>query len=78
MFWYEERQEWIMVVALSIEKKLLFFRSSNLRQWTESGEFGPAGALTGIWECPDLFKLVVPELHEEKWVLFVNINPGGP
>ena len=32
---------------------------------------GPAGAVGGIWECPDLFQL------DGKWVLVVNLNPGG-
>jgi fructan beta-fructosidase len=29
-----------------------------------------------VWECPDLFPLPVGD--QQKWVLFVSINPGGP
>lgn len=31
-----------------------------------------------MWECPDLFELQVQGSDEKKWVLLVNINPGGP
>jgi len=30
----------------------------NLKDWTHLSDFGPAGALGGVWECPDLFPLV--------------------
>jgi fructan beta-fructosidase len=62
---------WIMVVALPREKKVRFYRSADLKKWDPLSDFGPAGATGGIWECPDLFPL------DGKWVLVVNLNPGG-
>ena len=41
-------------------------------------DFGPANAVGGAWECPDLFPLEVDgERHKTKWVMIVSINPGG-
>lgn len=61
-----------MVAALPREKKVRLFASPGLKTWTPLSDFGPAGATGGIWECPDLFEL------DGKWVLVVNLNPGGP
>ncbi len=77
VFWHAASSRWIMTVALSTEKKLRFYASTNLKAWTMVGEFGPAGATDGLWECPDLFELPI-EGGGSKWVLIVNINPGGP
>ena len=63
--------EWIMTVALPHEFKISFFSSSNLKEWTHLSDFGPAGEVGGIWECPDLIQL------GDKWVLIVSLNPGG-
>ncbi len=30
-----------------------------------------------VWECPDLFPLKLMLSSVEKWVLVVNVNPGG-
>jgi levanase/fructan beta-fructosidase len=40
-----------------------------------------SGAHGGVWECPDLVKLSVDNSDakaDSKWVLIVNLNPGGP
>ena len=43
------------------------------------GEFGPAGAETFSWECPDLFPLPVNgDDTAIKWVLVVSVESGGP
>jgi levanase/fructan beta-fructosidase len=56
-----------------------FYASKNLKEWTFQSEFGKdLGGHGGVWECPDLFPLKVEGTNEEKWVLIVNINPGGP
>ena len=88
VFWYEPTKSWVMVVALSDQHKVRFYHSKNLRQWELGGEFGPAGAVSGVWECPDLFELPVREpagrfdaigkIASSHWVLSVNVNPGGP
>ena len=44
-----------------------------------SPSFGPANATGGVWECPDLFPLPLDGNEEQtKWILTVNLNPGGP
>ena len=79
MFWNEKTGEWNLVLAHALEKENLFFTSPDLKTWTLTGHFGKGlGAQEGVWECPDLFELVVPETGEKKWVLICNINPGGP
>ncbi|KJK34489.1 glycosyl hydrolase family 32 [Streptomyces variegatus] len=76
--WYEPTKSWLMTVSLSTEHKVQFYSSKNLKDWDLLSEFGPAGATGGVWECPDLFPLAVDgDKKKIKWVLVVNINPGG-
>ncbi|WP_340384852.1 GH32 C-terminal domain-containing protein [Streptomyces sp. SS7] len=76
--WYAPTKSWLMTVSLSAEHKVRFYSSKNLKDWTRLSEFGPAGATGGVWECPDLFPLAVDgDTDNVKWVLVVNINPGG-
>ncbi|HEY8837746.1 MAG TPA: glycoside hydrolase family 32 protein, partial [Dehalococcoidia bacterium] len=77
VFWHEATSRWVMAVALPNEKKVNFYTSHDLKRWKYVSEFGPAGATGGQWECPDLFSLPI-EGGGRKWVLIVNINPGGP
>jgi len=77
VFWHEGKSHWVMTVALPAEKKVHFYASPDLKAWRYVGEFGPAGATDGAWECPDLFPLPV-DGGGTRWVLIVNINPGGP
>lgn len=67
-----------MVAALPTEHKVRFFGSTDLKHWTALSDFGPAGATGGVWECPDLFPLPVEgEAGQARWVLSINLNPGG-
>ncbi|MCK8436583.1 glycoside hydrolase family 32 protein [Streptomyces sp. D2-8] len=76
--WHEPTKSWLMTVSLSAEHKVRFYSSKNLKDWDLLSEFGPAGATGGVWECPDLFPLAVDgDENDIKWVLVVNINPGG-
>ncbi|MDX3225851.1 GH32 C-terminal domain-containing protein [Streptomyces sp. ME19-01-6] len=76
--WYAPTKSWLMTVSLSAEHKVRFYSSKNLKDWKLQSEFGPAGATGGVWECPDLFPLAVDgDKNNIKWVLVVNINPGG-
>ncbi|WUH89702.1 GH32 C-terminal domain-containing protein [Streptomyces sp. NBC_00433] len=78
VFWQQATHRWLMVVALSDQHKVRFYSSPDLKSWTALSDFGPAGATGGLWECPDLFELPVAGAgHRHKWVLVVNINPGG-
>lgn len=77
VFWDAKRQQWIMVLAA--QDRTHFYASKNLKDWIFQSEFGKdLGGHGGVWECPDLFPLKVEGSKEEKWVLIVNINPGGP
>ena len=79
VFWYEPRNMWVMTVALPIQRKIEFYSSTDLRSWDFLSSFGPTGAVGGIWECPDLIELPVDGNPEDtRWVLIVNVNPGGP
>ncbi|MCT9139439.1 GH32 C-terminal domain-containing protein [Streptomyces violarus] len=76
--WHAPTKSWLMTVSLSAEHKVRFYSSKNLKDWKLQSEFGPAGATGGVWECPDLFPLAVDgDKNNIKWILVVNINPGG-
>lgn len=78
VFWFAPAKRWIMVVALSALHRIRFYASPDLKHWTKLSDFGPAGATTGAWECPDLFELPVDgNPSRSRWVLVVNINPGA-
>ncbi len=75
VFWYAPQQRWIMAVALALDKKIAFYASANLKQWTWLSEFGPAGAHEKAWECPDLVELPIDgDPARKKWVLIVSID----
>ena len=63
---------WLLLVALSRQRKVRFYRSADLRRWTAVGEFGPAAPLDGIWEMPDLLRFPTGD------VLVVGVITGGP
>ncbi|CAM5578362.1 glycoside hydrolase family 32 protein [Streptomyces narbonensis] len=76
--WYAPTKSWLMTVSLSTEHKVRFYSSKDLKSWTHLSDFGPQNAVGGVWECPDLFPLPVDgDPKRVKWVLVVNINPGG-
>ncbi len=77
VMWYEPTRQWIMSTAVSQERKIRFFSSTDLIHWKQLSDFGPEGATAGVWECPDLYELPVEGTNERRWVLVVNINPGG-
>lgn len=69
--------EWNMTLAHALDHEILFFSSKDLRHWTLNSAFGKVAAQGGVWECPDMFELTAPD-GGKKWVLIVNLNPGGP
>ena len=72
--------KWIVVLAVGQEVQ--FYSSTNLKDWKYESSFGREyGNHDGVWECPDLFKLKDgknEKMKDGKWVLLLNINPGGP
>jgi fructan beta-fructosidase len=80
VFWYDAPGGgyWVMAAVEALEHKVVLYKSNNLKDWTQLSEFGPANATGGLWECPDLFPLAVDgDENNVKWVMVVNINPGG-
>ena len=78
-FWNEDIKAWNLILAAGQEMRI--YSSKNLKDWKYESSFGKEyGNHSGVWECPDLFKLRMEngELREGKWVLICNINPGGP
>ena len=77
MFWYAPAKEWVLVLAHALEHEMLVYTSKDMKNWTLQSRFGKGlGAQDGVWECPDLFEL--PAGKGSKWVMLVNLNPGGP
>lgn len=77
VFWHEETQQWIMVLALSTEYKVAFYGSPNLKDWKLLSHFESPASELGIWECPDLFQLPVDgDPNRQKWVLEVDLGAG--
>ena len=71
VFWHEETQKWIVVLAAGQEIQI--YSSKNMKDWQYESSFGKEyGNHDGVWECPDLLKF------GNEWVLLLNINPGGP
>jgi len=75
IIWHEETKRWI--VAIAAQDQITFYASTNLLDWVKLSDFGKTdGAHGGVWECPDLFPMEYN--NKTYWVLFSNINPGGP
>jgi levanase len=78
VFWYAPERKWVMAVVKAVERKVQLYSSPDLKRWTHMSDFGPANAVGGAWECPDLFPLAVDgNPRKTKWVLLVSLNPGG-
>jgi fructan beta-fructosidase len=75
VFWSAQAKQWVMLVALPAEHKVIFYGSPDFKQWKRLSEFGPAGMGTDMWECPELFELPVDGKAETRWVLKVGVNP---
>lgn len=75
LFWDDITRQWKVVLAAGQEVQ--FWASDNLKDWTYESSFGLGyGNHNGVWECPDLIKLQLE--GKDKYVLLLNINPGGP
>jgi sucrose-6-phosphate hydrolase SacC (GH32 family) len=72
---FKYQDHWIMCAAQPHVHQISFYSSTDLITWKHLSDFGPAAAIGGVWECPDLFPLVMD--GQEVWVLLVSLNPGG-
>ena len=78
VFWYAPEKKWVMAVVRAVARRVELYSSPDLKHWTFMSDFGPANAVGGVWECPDLFPLQVNgDPSKTKWVMVVNLNPGG-
>lgn len=74
VFWHEETKQWVMALAKGWKMGVDFYTSPDLKNWTYQSTFFKelAGRPSIQWECPDLIRM------NNKWVLLVSVNPGGP
>lgn len=80
VFWQDNPGEddyWVMAIARPLAREAEFYRSDDLKNWSYMSSFGPGGAVSGIWEVPDLIEMTVENTGETKWLLVQNLNPGG-
>jgi levanase len=69
---------WVMAAVEATEYKVVLYKSDDLKTWEHLSDFGPANAVGGIWECPELFPIAVDgDPNNIKWVMVVSINPGS-
>lgn len=73
--WHEASKAWKMVLAAY--DRVQFYSSPNLKDWELVSEFGIEGD-DRLWECPDLFPIVVEGEDTIKWVLIVSIQKKAP
>lgn len=77
VFFNQATGEWNLVLAHALDHEVLVYASKDLKSWEQRSAFGKVAAQDGVWECPDLFELTLPD-GTSKWVMIVNLNPGGP
>lgn len=79
VIWYEDgvgTAHWVMLIAAG--DVVMLYTSVNLRDWTFASTFGgDQGALSGVWETPDLFQLPISGTSESRWVLTVGVGAGA-
>ena len=72
---FKYKDYWIMCAVQPWDHQVSFYKSFDLINWEHLSNFGPAAAVDGVWECPDIFPLTID--GDEVWVLIVSLNPGG-
>lgn len=76
LFWNHQAQCWTMIV--SADNEMQFYSSRNLRDWEYTSAFGDGyGVKQRQFECPDFFELPIEGSKQKKYVMIVNLNPGG-
>lgn len=78
VFRHEPTGKWIMALATGWSHSIELWSSPDLKTWTRMSEFRTDNVRcnVGQWECPDLLRMDCN--GQEKWVLIVSTNPGGP
>lgn len=78
VFWFGgDDGHWVMVAVEAVERRVVVYTSPDLTSWSRRSHFGPAHAVGGVWECPDLFPIRVRGTDDVRWLMIVSLNPGG-
>ncbi len=76
--WDEAAKRWLMAVALPKQHQVLLYAAPDLKSWKQISTFGPAGAVSGDWECPDLLHIPAGDgKGPGMWAMKVGLNPGA-
>ena len=80
VFWHRPTARWVMAVVRPDDPVVSFYASHNLRHWQHLSDFGPAGEVGGIWECPDLIEFPAEDgvAAHSRWLLKVDTFAGHP
>jgi fructan beta-fructosidase len=71
----ETAEYWVMAAVEAVDRKVLFYRSDDLKTWTYLSQFESPDPVGRIWECPDLFPLAVDgDPTNTTWMLIINLN----
>ncbi len=79
LFYEPNFKKWILLLSLS--DQILFYNSTDFKNWKHVGNFGQKMGFHGKapWRSPDLFQLKVDgNDHRKKWVLMVSMDDGHP
>ena len=75
VFWYEEQQKWVVVIASDIN--IDFYESKDLLNWNKMSSFGAdVGIHSDPWECPEFLRFDIN--GKTVWILKVCIQSGAP
>ncbi|MBU0677374.1 MAG: GH32 C-terminal domain-containing protein [Verrucomicrobia bacterium] len=76
VIWHEASGKWVCTIARPAESKVAFYSSTDLKTWTQTGQFGPLGAI-GYWEVPGLVELPIDGNPDNtKWILHIGRGPS--
>ena len=76
--WDDATKNWVMAVSLPKQHVIRLYHSPDLKTWTPSSDFGPAGDVAGDWECPDLLHVPADDgKGPGMWAMKIGLNPGG-
>lgn len=77
VFWHEDTQRWIMVIAKALDRTVEFYASTDLKNWEYLSSFNNRGGKDQVWETPDLIQLPLnDEQSNKKWVLTCGMGPN--
>ncbi len=77
VFYHEETGQYIMAIAIADRRMIGFYGSKDLKNWEHLSDFGPVGAQSQVWECPDLFQMAIDgDPNNRKWVMLVGMGPN--